>query len=144
MDTIRFTIGFLIAPLAIPVIEFRAWERPALPAELLWLVFLSVIVAYAGTFLFGIPAYCLLRARKWTAFWFAPLAGFIVAGLTWWLLGILTPLRGGSGILDVHSHLHWLRGVLWPYGPLGALVASLLWLMARLERAGSKRGHEHE
>jgi len=92
MDTIRFTIGFLIAPLAIPVIEFRAWERPALPAELLWLVFLSVIVAYAGTFLFGIPAYCLLRARKWTAFWFAPLAGFIVAGLTWWLLGILHAL----------------------------------------------------
>jgi hypothetical protein len=85
-----------------------------------------------------------LHARKWTAFWFAPLAGFIVAGLTWWLLGILTPLRGGSCILDVHSHLHWLRGVLWPYGPLGALVASLLWLMARLERAGSKRGHEHE
>ena len=144
MDTIRFTIGFLIAPLAIPVIEFRAWERPALPAELLWLVFLSVIVAYAGTFLFGIPAYCLLRVRKWTAFWFAPLAGFIVAGLTWWLLGILTPLRGGSGVLDVHSHLHWLGGVLWPYGPLGALVASLLWLMARLERAGNKRGHEHE
>ena len=97
MDTLRFTIGFLIAPLAIPVIEFRAWERPALPAELLWLVFLSIIVAYAGTFLFGIPAYCLLRARKWTAFWFAPLAGFIVAGLTWWLLGLLTPLRGGTG-----------------------------------------------
>ena len=28
MDTLRFTIGFLIAPLAIPVIEFRVWERP--------------------------------------------------------------------------------------------------------------------
>ena len=127
MDTLRFTIGFLIAPLAIPVIEFRVWERPALPVELLWLVFLSIIVAYAGAFLFGIPAYCLLRARKWTAFWFAPLAGFIVAGLTWWLLGILTPMRGD-----------WLRGVLWPYGPLGAFVASLLWLMAWLERAGSR------
>jgi hypothetical protein len=135
MDTLRFTIGFLIAPLAIPVIEFRVWERPALPVELLWLVFLSIIVAYAGTFLFGIPTYRLLRARKWTAFWFAPLAGFIVAGLTWWLLGLLTPLRGGNGFLDVHSHLDWLRGVLWPYGPLGALVASLLWLMAWFERA---------
>ena len=130
MDTLRFTIGFLIAPLAIPVIEFRAWERPALPAELLWLVFLSIIVAYAGTFVFGILAYCLLRARKWTAFWFAPLAGFIVAGLTWWLLGLLTPLRGGTGFL----------GVLWPYGPLGALVASLLWLIAWFERARGREG----
>jgi hypothetical protein len=130
MDTLRFTIGFLIAPLAIPVIEFRVWERPALPAELLWLAFLGIIVAYAGTFVFGIPAYCLLRARKWTAFWFAPLAGFIVAGLTWWLLGLLTPLRGGTGFL----------GVLWPYGPLGALVASLLWLMAWFERARGREG----
>ncbi|HEX9521927.1 MAG TPA: hypothetical protein VF949_03100 [Reyranella sp.] len=138
MDTLRFTIGFLIAPLAIPVIEFRVWERPALPAALLWLVFLSVIVAYAGTFLFGIAAVCFLRARKWTAFWFAPAAGFIVAGLIWSLMEVALIALFGTHYFEFHGYLDWLHTILWPYGPLGAVIASLLWVMAWLERAGNK------
>jgi hypothetical protein len=140
VDTLRFTIGFLIAPLAIPAIVFRPWELAPIPYYVLPALFLVTIVAYAGTFLFGIPAYLFLRAKKWTAFWFAPIAGFIVASLTWCLLGIFAVSRGGWDLLDVHGHLDWLRGVLWPFGPLGALFASLLWVMARLERAGSQGG----
>jgi hypothetical protein len=50
----------------------------------------------------------------------------------------------GARYLEFHGYLDWLHAILWRYGPLGALVASLLWLMAQLERAGSKGGHERE
>jgi hypothetical protein len=134
MDTFRFTLAFLIAPLAIPAIEFAPWKF--LPFEYNFLVVLPITaIAYGGTFLFGIPAYFFLRARKWTAFGFAPVAGFVVAALVWWLVGLFAIWRGGDDLLDAHRHLDWLRRALWPFGPIGAFVASLLWLLARLERA---------
>ena len=78
MGTLRFTIGFLIAPLAIPAIELHFLWRVGLALQLAVVAFLVVFCAYVGTFLFGIPAYLLLYTRKWTAFWYAPVAGFAV------------------------------------------------------------------
>jgi hypothetical protein len=52
-----------------------------------------VIIAYAGTFLVGLPAYLFLRKKKWTAFWVAPIAGFVVATATWLGLVTLIPLH---------------------------------------------------
>ena len=132
MATFRFIIAFLIAPLAIPMIEFPPWKL--LPFEIIFLiVFPITFIAYVGTFLFGIPAYFFLRCRKWRAFWFAPVAGFIVAVLVWSLVRIFAIWSGGSDLLDIHRPLDWLRFALWPYGTLGAVVASLLWVMAWLE-----------
>src|SRR5882672_8292993 len=136
MSMNRLIVALLIAPLAIPVIAFRLWEVSSLSATDVAAIFLRVVITYVGTFLFGISAYLFLRARKWTTFWAAAVAGFIVAGLTCWLLGIVTSFLGGWDLLDVHVHLAWLRFVLWPCGPLGALVASLLWVVTRRDRAG--------
>src|SRR5215471_16286177 len=72
-----------------------------------------------------------LHTRKWTAFWYAPVAGFVVAGLTWLFAQAVVTLVFGGPFFDVHSYLDWLRPVVWPYGTLGALVASFLWLLAR-------------
>jgi hypothetical protein len=132
MTMLRFAIAFLIAPLAIPIIEFPPWNPLPMGYGLLMVPPITII-AYAGTFLFGIPAYFLLRDRKWAAFGFAPVAGFIVAALVWWLVGIFVIWRGGNDLLDVHRHVDWLRSALWPYGPLGALVATLLWVMTKFE-----------
>jgi len=132
----KLIVAFLIAPLAIPSIAFRLWEMRPLSVPELAAIFLNSVVTYAGIFLFGIPAYLFLRARKWTTFWAAAIAGFIVAGLTCWLLGIVTSFLGGWDLLDVHVHLAWLRFALWPCGPLGALVATLLWIVTRPDRAG--------
>lgn len=139
MGPLRFAIAFLVAPFAIPAIYFRLWELRPMFLELPAL-FLYTTMAYAGTFLFGIPIYLFLYARKWTAFWLAPIAGFVVAGLTWCLIGIVMVSVFGRRLLDDPGYLYWLRYVVWPYGPVGALVASSLWVMARLERAGSRRG----
>ena len=137
MRILGLTLGFLIAPFAIPAIELRVWHGPW-TAEM-WAFFLwAAYAAYFGTFIFGIATYLVLRARKWTAFWLAPIAGFTVAGLTWWFVGIVTPFREG-GFFDLQSHLDWLQRALWPYGPLGAVVASLVWVMARQEKTIERR-----
>jgi hypothetical protein len=129
VGTLRFSIGFLVAPLAIPVIECSVLS----PGAVL-LAFPMILLSYAGTFLFGIPAYFVLYNRKWTAFWFAPVAGFVVASLTWWFVVASIVLLFGTRFIESVGYSYWLERTWWPYGPFGALVASALWLMARLER----------
>lgn len=134
----RLIVALLIAPLAIPAIAFRLWEVPSLSAPDVAAIFLRGVITYVGTFLFGISAYLFLRARKWTTLWAAAVAGFIVAALTGWFLGIVTSFLGGWDLLDVHVHLAWLRFALWPCAPLGVLVATLLWVVTRPDRAGKR------
>lgn len=135
----RPAIAFLVAPLAVPIL-LVPYLNSLMPAQFWFVVALcfSAITAYAGTFLFGIPAYLFLQARKWTAFWIAPVLGFIAAGLAWTAFAALFGLSLGSdlsGVKRVLSNVSGLRDVLWPFGPLGAVVGSLLWLIARPDRA---------
>ena len=137
MDTLEFTIADLVAPLAIPAIELRLW----VPRPLYYELFLLAVYRLAGalgTVLFGIPIYLVLYKRRWMAFWVAPIAGFIVAGLTWSLVEVALILPLGTRYFEFHGYLDRLHVILWRYGPLGALVASVLWVMAWLERRGSR------
>ncbi len=98
----------------------------------------ATITAYAGTFFFGLPAYLFLRARKWTAFWIAPVLGFIAGSLAYWVFVVLLGLSLGNSLSSVmadFSNASGLRDLLWPIGPEGAVVGSLLWLIARPDRA---------
>jgi hypothetical protein len=128
----KFSIAFLIVPPAIPAIEFapREWHS----SYQLPVIFLTAVFAYLGAFVFGTSGYLFLRARKWTAFWFAPALGFVAGGLAWWLF---TSMPRTAGIFHFDPDLRFLREVLWPYGPVGAVVGSLLWLIARPDRAVS-------
>ena len=137
MSSLRFAIAYLIAPLALPAIEFRLWELRPLYYEL-FVIPVYCAVGSLGTLLFGIPIYLFLYERKWMAFWVAPVAGFIVGGLTWSLVEVALIVLFSPHFFEARVYLEWLHDVLWPYGPLGAAVASLLWVMAWLERAGSK------
>ena len=134
MSTLRLVIAYIVAPVALPVIELRLWEPRPFSYEI-YLAPLYSGVGALGTLLFGIPIYLYLCKRKWTAFWIAPIAGFIVAGLIWSLVQVVLILQFGTRYLEYHSSLDWLHDVIWPYGPLGAAVASLLWVLAWLERA---------
>ncbi len=89
-----------------------------------------IAVAYAGTLFVGLPTYLFLRNRKWTAFWIAPIAGFMVATATWYLLVTFIPLF----FLPRLTQLATLLDALWPIGPIGALVGALMWLIARPDR----------
>src|SRR5712664_1537442 len=75
----RSIVAFLVTPLVVPLL-FAASLRPDVPSssfDVLVGLFIAV-VAYAGTFLVGLPTYLFLRNKKWTAFWIAPIAGFSV------------------------------------------------------------------
>jgi hypothetical protein len=86
----------------------------------------------------GLPAYLLLRARKWTAFWIAPVAGFIVATVAWYVLLSLLGLSSVGSPSDFLSGLADRRVfemVFWPMGPIGAVAGILVWLIARPDRS---------
>lgn len=137
-DMSRSRTAFLVAPLAVPII-MAVRLYPVAMSSPSWFVValcLSAIIAYAGTFVFGVPAYLWLRARKWTAFWIAPIVGFVAAALAYCAFIALFMLR--TSLSDLPSRLSSvLHEVLWPYGPMGAAVGALLWLIARPDRAGS-------
>ena len=98
----------------------------------------STIISFGGI-LSGVPAYSFLRAGNWTAFWIAPLVGFIVATVAWYifnlLLGLLLTSGGLSIVLSRLFDRFPLDGVLWPAGPIGAFVGILVWLIARPDRS---------
>ena len=106
----KFSITFLIVPLAIPAIELPAQEWHS--SYQLPVIFLTAVFAYLGAFAFGTSGYLFLRTRKWAAFWFAPVLGFVAGGLAWWLFTSMP--RTGSTFRDPDLRLP--REVLWPYG----------------------------
>jgi hypothetical protein len=74
----RSIVAFLVTPLVVPLLFAASSLRPDVPSssfDVLVSLFIAV-VAYAGTFLVGLPTYLFLRNKKWTAFWIAPIAGF--------------------------------------------------------------------
>ncbi|MBV8406632.1 MAG: hypothetical protein JOY64_03310 [Alphaproteobacteria bacterium] len=133
MSTLRFAIAFLAAPLLISLIELSRWARP--PSFLAGALFgLPLSVAFLATVVIGYPVYFFLHRRQWTAFWVAPVAGFVVASLIWSLVGLAMLGTLGNLFAAAGISVDRPRRILWPYGPLGALIASLLWPMAWLER----------
>src|SRR5207253_493553 len=95
---------------------------------------ISVVVAYIGVVVLGVPAYLFLRARGWTSFWVAPVLGFAVGAVMWLVFSAAFALALDQGIAGVRSSLSdpgTLSGVLWPGGIVGAAVGVAFWLIAR-------------
>jgi hypothetical protein len=138
-DNVRTPIAFLVAPLVVPLIvaayvPIRFPHDPAAATA----VPLSVFVSYFGAVIFGVPTYLFLRARQLTAFWIASVAGFIVGVMMWYVFFALLGLSLGNGLSDVAAALstprYMLPNALKASGPLGALVGTILWLIARPDR----------
>lgn len=132
-NDVRTPIAFLVAPFAVPLIV--ALSVPASGSHntaAAAAVGVSALVSYFGAFVFGIPTYLLLRARKLTAFWIAPVAGFMAGAVMWYLvLALLGLSLGSSSIGSALSDPSLLSNALGRIGPLGALVGTILWLIAR-------------
>jgi hypothetical protein len=133
-------IAFLVAALAVPIFVAVAGYSPGVSNDIGYGVTVSVsaIISFNAVFFLGVPIYSFLLARKWTAFWIAPLVGFIVATVVWCVVLILFGLALSNGRLDVLSNLTaigLLRALVWPIGPIGAAVGALLWLIARPDRS---------
>jgi hypothetical protein len=83
----RSGIALLIAAIAAPmlVLAYSYGEGASLGSGYIVESFFVTIMSFAGAFFLGLPAYLILRAKKWTAFWIAPPVGFIVATVTWYV-----------------------------------------------------------
>jgi hypothetical protein len=136
-EALRFAFACVVAVLAIPVVEERLWEpHPTFYGFLVVAVYCPITV---GALAFVLPIYVFVQRRRWTAFWIAPIAGFVAAGLIWLFVRLAELGLSGMAYRHDREYIEWLRGILWPYGPLGAAVASLLWIWAWLERRRSPR-----
>jgi hypothetical protein len=122
----RTGIAFFVASLVVPLlwILYAASTYPAEGIGQQFPQYLQVVVlvaslgafyACAGVFIIGAPIYFFLRARKLTAFWIAPVVGFVVGGM------VMSAMLGAKAALVVG-------------GPLGALVGTVLWLIGRPDR----------
>ena len=136
-DDARTAIAFLIAPLAVPLLA-ALYLRPSLDdfGTGLVLVF-SAAAAYAGSFVLGLPIYRFLCTRKLTAFWIAPVLGFIVGAIMWYVTLALFGLSLGNRVTSVISDLGnpgGLSEALQLGGLSGAVVGTILWLIARPDR----------
>lgn len=137
----RTALAFLIAPLWVPAaaVPFAGHMFPY--SEQRHWIYITVIIAaifgFGGVAALGMPAFRLLRARKHTAFWIAPVLGFAVGVVTWLVFIVLFGLSlGNSGSFisrDLVSNSAHLWAVLLT-GALGTAVGTTLWLIARPDR----------
>ena len=96
-DNVRTPIAFLVAPFVVPLIVavFVPARGPQDTAAAI-AVAVSAFVSYFGAFIFGVPGFLFLRAQQLTAFWIAPVAGFIAG--TMMLFVFLLSWGSGSAI----------------------------------------------
>jgi len=138
----RPILALLAAGLMVPFLVtayFSSW-RLGNYGNYVIVAFFSTIISLSGVLLLGLPTYLLLRARKWTAFWIAPVAGFIVAAVAWYVLLSLLWLSSARSLSDSLSGLTDVRVfemVFWPIGPIGVGAGVLVWLIARPDRSAA-------
>jgi hypothetical protein len=134
----RVVLAFCVAPLGYPATMavlslLNGWPPSALPS----IAWSFLPISYVATTLIGVPLYRLLCVRNLTAFWIAPVAGFVVgASLSTFVYSLATfgfglnlPLREG-GVVSIKA----LAGLLQNGGLSGATVGVFLWLIARPDR----------
>jgi hypothetical protein len=130
-DTMRSALAFLIAPLVVPApyvisaIYYSLVDQWPAPSFLTFLAGITALITYGGVISLGIPAYLLLRSLGLTAFWIAPVTGFIVGAITDCvaIVYLLPPALADQLLREMTSA-----------GVYGAVVGVILWLIARPDR----------
>ncbi len=146
----RVLIAFLVAPLCVPITLMPVFFFLVNPTAPSWAVFesiVSMVFAYGGMAVFGLPTYLLLRSRDITKRWVAIAAGFAYGVLTMMVFLVFFELAF-SYSHEVSAAL--LREVIadprkWPVGfvlpgLLGAMVGITFWRISRPDRAPSASG----
>jgi hypothetical protein len=126
-------VAFLVAALAVSVfLAVIGYPGKSEDAGYAIVVISSAFVSFCAVIFLGWPAYVCLQESKWAAFWIAPLLAFGVATVAWFAVGFLMALTLSPSSLSSFAKL-WVVGILWPYGPAGAVVGAVLWLIVRAD-----------
>jgi hypothetical protein len=145
MDDWRAPVGFLVAPLAVPLL--MTWTMGPSSDSLgeMLVIVIGAGFTYIFSLLFGVPTYLFLRARQLTEFWVAPVAGAMIALVTWHLLltlfvlsvapvSALPSLLGGPGM--ARPAMFFMLS--------GAVVGAIFWLIARPDRVSGRTSPEEQ
>lgn len=133
-DAIRVPVAFLVAPLGAPVTMGLAVlsDNPGSlfqhPEVLAIYVGVTGAAAYVITLLFGLPLFLILRKGRWTSFWIAPVAGCIVP-----FVALLIFLASPALLSGPPPPTSWVLLI----ALCGATVGTILWLIARPDRAAA-------
>jgi hypothetical protein len=132
----RTFTAFLVAPLWVPaaMVPLAAQMFPH-PGQRHWIyitVIIAAIFAYGGTMVLGVPAFLMLRARRYTSFRTAAALGFAIGGLTGAAFLVLFALSLGNSVAFIrHQAVNMTWWLLPGCGVLGLIVGGTLWLIAR-------------
>ena len=130
----RVPMAFLVAPLAVPLLAVLVLELPLSEPYIVTFLFIITFVTYAGVVIFGIPTYLVLRSGKWTNFWIAPIVGFIVGMVMWYVTFALFEIVLGHtwsyALSSVAAADEWVKALRFG-APAGAAVGTIFWLIAR-------------
>lgn len=137
----RTALAFLVAPLWVPAATApcAAYMFPY-PEQRHWIYITTIIAAifaYGGELMLGMPAFFILRTRKHTAFWIAPVLDFGASCITWLVFITLLGLSLGNFTFvarDLAINSAKWSSVFLATGALGAAVGTTLWLIARPDR----------
>ena len=154
MNGWRAFSAFLVAPLAVPVLMvFMVLMAVRPSAEDMHVAITSTVVVYlpfgyVGTLLVGLPVYRFLYTRNLTAFWIAPVAGavggaagiIVLYALTMLILGL--DFSFGLKLLFGEASIATVARLCQAGGINGAVVGTLLWLIARPDRVVAKSGEQ--
>jgi len=136
----RTALAFVIAPLWVPLLlGAGAWFVEVNGQIVAFVVAVSALVSYGGTYLLGAPAFMFLRSRSCTAPWIAVVLGFAVGALAYQVFQFLFSLSLGNSVqltLATFQKMfaEWSPASLLAVGGpglLGALVGITLWVIAR-------------
>ena len=139
----RVRLAFAIAPLVCSVIVLlhMVISEPSLEsfAQGVFAGVSMIPLSYIATLLFGVPVYRFLCSRRLTAFWIAPIAGFIAgAAAAVFFFVLVTIVLGIYSSFDKLASLGGLLLAACYFGAVyGAPIATVVWLIARPDRAAA-------
>jgi hypothetical protein len=145
----RVRFAFIVAPLAFPAVMAllfaltNPWPDALLFAP--WVAVSYLPLSYIAVLAVGVPVYRFLCARNLTAFWVAPVAGFVAgtaACITLFFLAVVTLGFHLSPIGKDLTVITVLPGAFLIGGLPGAAIGTIVWLIARPDRQSSMRSSQ--
>jgi hypothetical protein len=141
----RSALAFLVAPLCVPLLvtpyAFLVFPYPDKSPWIVIIVASGVLFGYGGTFLFGIPMFWFLQARKLTSIWAAAATGFLIGAITsLGLVAAFTLVFAKRGFRDLGEEINRVLSTpsdlvfLLCSGLLGIMVGITFWAIARPDR----------
>jgi hypothetical protein len=143
----RTQIAFLVAPLWVPLVMLLLAKFDLFPYDHqgVWIAITIVLAAffgYAGTFIFGVPAFMFFRSRGFTSCWLAGILGFCIGAIVMSAFVFFFALALQSSVEEAANTAlsifdPWKSNQLFSAllaGSIGSLVGITLWFIARPDR----------